>query len=138
MTRIARRRESHYAQRVLRGVVDHEYRNRKEYVIKEGSKLWAKSGRDRYVALNFRNSETIEFRLFRGTLNIETFYATLQFVWNLCNLAANLTIPEALDINIQDILSYKSWPELNAYAKRLRFDLNTEATTTELNAEGDE
>lgn len=36
---------------------------------------------DRYKAVNLTNADTIEFRLFRGTLNINTFIATLQ----LCN-----------------------------------------------------
>ncbi len=34
---------------------------------------------DRYEAINFKNRNTIEFRLFKGTLNFETFMATLEF-----------------------------------------------------------
>lgn len=34
---------------------------------------------DRYEAINFENARTIEFRLFKGTLNFETFMATLEF-----------------------------------------------------------
>jgi len=33
----------------------------------------------RYEAINFENARTIEFRLFKGTLNFETFMATLEF-----------------------------------------------------------
>ncbi len=33
----------------------------------------------RYEAINFENTRTIEFRLFKGTLNFETFMATLEF-----------------------------------------------------------
>ena len=34
----------------------------------------------RYHAVNLQNEDTIEFRLFRGTLNLNTIRATLQFV----------------------------------------------------------
>lgn len=39
--------------------------------------------RTRYMALNLTNSKTIEMRLFRGTLNFDTFIATLQLVNNI-------------------------------------------------------
>jgi len=35
--------------------------------------------RDRYAALNFQNANTIEFRIFRGTLKSNTFFACLEF-----------------------------------------------------------
>ena len=43
----------------------------------------------RYVAVNLENNNTIEFRMFRGTLFYPTFKATLQLVDELCNLAIN-------------------------------------------------
>lgn len=56
----------------------------------------------RYLVINDRNEKTIELRLFRGTLNIETFYADLQLAQNLFELAYNL------DIKVQDI----TWAKL--------------------------
>lgn len=44
----------------------------------------------RYQAVNMDNSETIELRLFRGTLNAETYYATLEFVAGLAYLTRAL------------------------------------------------
>lgn len=41
----------------------------------------------RYVAVNLSNYNTIEFRLFRGTLKYKTFIATLQLVDTICRLA---------------------------------------------------
>ena len=35
--------------------------------------------RDRYSAINFQNSKTIEFRIFRGTLKDSTFFSCLEF-----------------------------------------------------------
>jgi len=40
---------------------------------------------DHYKAINFKNQQTIEFRLFRGTLIPQTFYASLELVQMLCD-----------------------------------------------------
>lgn len=46
----------------------------------ERIKDMAKHDCNRYMAVNLQNSHTVELRIFRGTLNIETFMATLQLV----------------------------------------------------------
>lgn len=52
----------------------------------------------RYQAINMDNSETIELRLFRGTLNAETYYATLEFVAGLAYLTrALIPCPEVAE-----------------------------------------
>jgi hypothetical protein len=43
------------------------------------------NGDSRYFAVNFQNRHTIEIRIFRGTLRLDTFYATLQFVYYMCH-----------------------------------------------------
>ena len=46
-------------------------------------KIWVmekKQSGNRHMALNFQPGNTIEIRIFRGTLNYSTFVATLQFV----------------------------------------------------------
>lgn len=43
----------------------------------------------RYVCINLQNTNTIEFRLFRGTLKYNTFIATLEFVNALCDYCVN-------------------------------------------------
>ncbi len=45
----------------------------------------------RYAAVNLCNYSTIEFRLFRGTLKINTFIATLQLVNEICNVAVSMS-----------------------------------------------
>lgn len=57
----------------------------------------AKNTCDRYRAINFTPSQTIEFRLFRGTLNETTFYATLELVDSLCEYCINTTDEKALN-----------------------------------------
>ena len=44
----------------------------------------------RYVAVNLENYNTIEFRIFRGTLRYETFIATLQLINEICRFAIQL------------------------------------------------
>lgn len=46
-----------------------------------------KSRQGRYSVINLNNENTIEFRLNRGTLNINTFYASLQLFYNMIELA---------------------------------------------------
>lgn len=48
---------------------------------------------NRYMALNLTNFNTIEFRLFRGTLNFDTFMASVELVNNIMTLCSNLEIP---------------------------------------------
>jgi hypothetical protein len=58
----------------------------------------------RYVAVNLENYETIEFRLFRGTLRYETFIATLQLVSEICNTAIALTDKEMESLSWSDFV----------------------------------
>lgn len=48
----------------------------------------------RYVAVNLENDNTIEFRMFRGTLRYQTFMATLELVNEICNVALEHTDKE--------------------------------------------
>ena len=49
------------------------------------------NGMGRYVCLNLQNYNTIEFRIFRGTLKYETFIATLQLVHEICTKAIKMS-----------------------------------------------
>lgn len=52
----------------------------------------------RYTAVNITNWNTIEFRLFRGTLKRNTIIATLQLVNEICNVAFSLSDEAVKDI----------------------------------------
>lgn len=72
--------------------------------------------RSKYNALNCNHRYTFELRLFKGTLNANTYLATMQFTHNLINVAKNCkTLDEAQQIKFADIISYKSYPELTKY-----------------------
>lgn len=95
---VARRHSNSYAQFISDTIydVDNEYRQSLKF-IKDN-----KSGKGRYMALNLTNDSTIEFRIFRGTLNARTWTAYVQFVDNIMQVAYDL------DKKLEDIV----WEDL--------------------------
>ena len=90
----------------------------------------------RYVAVNLENYETIEFRLFRGTLRYETFIATLQLVYEICNTAIALTDRELENLSWSDFVLHidkENRSELVNYLKSKRLYVNEieDETTSE-------
>ena len=84
----------------------------------------------RYVAVNLTNYNTIEFRMFRGTLRYKTFAATLQLVQHICILAVLLSDKDFENMSWSKfVLSIDSEDtELIEYLKLRRLYVN-EATT---------
>ena len=79
--------------------------------------------RSKYNALNCNHRYTFELRLFKGTLNANTYLATMQFTHNLINVAKQCkTLDEAQQIKFADIISYKSYPELTKYLGQRALD----------------
>ncbi len=91
----------------------------------------AKCNHSRYSAVNLCNRHTIEFRLFRGTLNLETLYATLQLVDRICFLAYNLTESELGSFSWSDFVSTIKDTELINYLKRRQLYVNDAVETEE-------
>jgi hypothetical protein len=81
---------------------------------------------DRYEALNFQNSNTIEFRLFKGTLKYQTIMACLEFTYAswFFTLEAGLS-----DLNISKFLEFISKPENKQDTAHLRAYLTNKAFT---------
>ena len=81
---------------------------------------------DRYEALNFKNPNTVEFRMFKGTLKYETIMACLEFTYASWHFArdtgiSNLTTP--------DFLAYISKPAQLKQTKFLRAYLQSKGFT---------
>ena len=80
----------------------------------------------RYVAVNLENCNTIEFRIFRGTLNYKTFIATLQLIDEICFHAIHLSDKEMESMSwssfVSMILPKKA--ELIEYLKAKRLFVN--------------
>ncbi len=92
--------------------------------------------RGRYVAVNLQNSETVEFRLFNGSLKLNTIYATLQFVSNLCLYAKNKSMDDVLASQWNDICNYQKYDELTAYLNERGLDSVPHLKSTTINTRG--
>ena len=96
------------------------------------SKMWTKEDlisecmyerhRGRYRAVNLCNYETIEFRIFNGTLKHHTILATLQLVSNICEYAKENSFEVVLQSTWHGITHYKTYGELQAYLKARGLD----------------
>lgn len=71
----------------------------------------------RYTAVNLTNAETIEIRIFRGTLKLSTLLATLQMVNAMCDVAILLSDEELQALSWHDFLDRLHEPELIQYLK---------------------
>ena len=84
--------------------------------------------------MNLQNFNTIEFRLFRGTLRYETFLATLQLVDEICRTAVLLDDTDMENLSwgkfVQQI-DPEEKPELISYLKSRRLYINEITETTE-------
>lgn len=84
----------------------------------------AKSSYGRYSAVNLCNYHTVEFRLFRGTLKLNTFIATLQMVNRICNVAFSMSDEEIQDLSWPEFVSKITEPELIQYLKERNLYIN--------------
>lgn len=75
------------------------------------------STRDRYRAINLCNRTTVEFRLFRGTLNLNTIKATLQFLRHVIVFAKQHELIEVQNASWTELLADIEYPELLQYLR---------------------
>lgn len=85
------------------------------------------SNKGRYTCVNLTNTATIEFRIFRGTLKLNTLIATLQLVNRICDVAFYLSDSQLQDMTWTEFVSGISegeTPELVTYLKERRLYVN--------------
>ncbi len=85
-----------------------------------GNKMKRKYGKDKYVAINMQHNQSVEIRIFRGTLKVDTYLATLQFVSNLAHYVMQADLSSAQRTTLQDIFNFKQYHELATYAVERR------------------
>lgn len=78
----------------------------------------------RYACINLQNPDTIEFRIFRGTLKLNTIIATLQLVDKVCDVAICLSDGEMKALSWTTFVSGCTEPELVQYLKERRLYIN--------------
>lgn len=83
-------------------------------------------GSGRYTCVNLTNESTIEFRIFRGTLKVNTIIATLQLVNRIYDLAIFSSDDEMKRLSWSEFVSRVDEPELIQYLKERRLYINEE------------
>ncbi|HWR30383.1 MAG TPA: amidoligase family protein [Negativicutes bacterium] len=78
----------------------------------------------RYACVNIQNHDTIEFRMFRGTLKYSTLIATLQLVNEICDAAIFYAEEDLSCLSWFDFVERIDHPELIAYLKQRRLYIN--------------
>lgn len=71
----------------------------------------------KYSCVNLEHKETIELRLFRGTLNYTYLMSTLEYVRNLAYLCKSLSIEDLDTIEFKDIINIKPLDYLDRYCE---------------------
>lgn len=81
----------------------------------------------RYTCVNLQNADTVEFRMFRGTLKPNTIFAALELLDQLCDMAVSLSDGELKAIPWTSFVSgipAERRPELVQYLKEQRLYVN--------------
>ena len=87
----------------------------------------AKKGNNgRYAAVNLCPYQTIEFRLFRGTLKLNTLIATLQLVNRIIDIALTMSEDEIANQSWSDFVQTVTESELIQYLRERRLYVNDE------------
>lgn len=78
----------------------------------------------RYMCVNLMNSSTIEFRIFRGTLKLNTLIAALQLIDMICDAAILYSDGEMAKLSWTTFVSRCRREELIRYMKERRLYIN--------------
>ena len=84
----------------------------------------AKGGYGRYAAVNLCCENTLEFRIFRGSLKYNTLIAALQLVNRICDVAISLSDDEVKGLSWTAFVAGCTEPELIQYLKERRLYVN--------------
>ena len=69
--------------------------------------------------MNLCNTHTVEFRIFRGTLNRDSIIAAIQLVSNLTKYAMTHTPMECRDAAWSEVVGFEQFKELDAYCRKM-------------------
>ncbi len=86
-----------------------------------------KHSNGRYSCVNITNYETIEFRMFRGTLKLNSLIAAIQLVDIICEMANTFSDDEIKSIGwteFAESIDTEEYPELITYLKERRLYVN--------------
>ena len=90
-----------------------------------------KGNKGRYAAVNLCNYYTVEFRMFKGTLKLNTLIAALQMINRICDAAVLMSDEKIQKLSWSDFVLKITEPELIQYLKERRLYINDEINTEE-------
>ena len=124
LLRFSRRTESQLNQWAAR----YGYKEQPQEILKTAKSGY---GNGRYSCINLQNRDTIEFRIFRGTLKLNTLLATLQLVDYICDVALFMSDAEIKRLSWSAFVSGITQPELIQYLKERSLYINEPVRVTE-------
>ncbi len=89
------------------------------------------TSKGRYACVNLQNYDTVEFRIFRGTLKLNTLIATLQLVNNICEVAYYLSDYDVQNLSWTSFVKSCKEPELIQYLKEREIYINEPVNSEE-------
>ena len=119
LLKFSRRTES----QMNRWAARYGYKNSPKEVMENAKKR----NMGRYACVNLTNYHTIEFRMFRGTLKVNTLLATLELVNIICDLAVKFSDDEISKLSWTDFvisIPVEEYPELVTYLMERRLYVN--------------
>jgi hypothetical protein len=130
---IARRDSSDYAK--IKNKMEDKYWLKDAIGCKSKNAQLRSLNADRYEALNFKNTNTVEFRLFKGSLVYSTIMSCLEFTyatWFFCRESSNKNL--TTDHFLKFICANENRADtrfLRAYLKAKGFDLPEKNTVVQ-------
>ena len=97
------------------GIDDYDTKETAIEKCKEQKNIMRRHHGERYHAVNLQNSNTVEFRIFKGTLKYNTFIATLEFVHIVCEKAIKWELKKILNSSWEDLFEEVTFPEIKQY-----------------------
>jgi hypothetical protein len=88
----------------------------------------------RYTAINIQPYDTLEFRIFRGSLKYQSFIAALQITYEICRAALSMSDDEFRAMSWGEFvlkIDQEKFPELIEYLKIRRLYVNEEIIAEE-------
>jgi hypothetical protein len=74
--------------------------------------------RNRYQAINLTNTDTVEFRIFRGTLKASTIKASIQWIDTLIHFCKKTPLKDFAEITWEEIFADTDHVELREYLEK--------------------
>lgn len=117
--RIARRSSNRYSNNIKREKEDDSLL---DLLYKaKGSGMFSSA---KYNSVNLMHKNTVELRMFKGTLKYDTYIATLEFVKNLVDISKQVPLEDVQSVTFEDIININPTEYLIEYLRRRNIKIN--------------